>query len=172
MLKKLKFALIIAALSLVAPWMVSFASGDDALDAEINVAAVDAEFLPHMHIYRGAIGRVGPGDLFAIDASDIPYDFTVNLYLTNAAEMIHCYRYLILEVAAYYLDGYGERQPARLPGSGDRTGPYLTFRNGSVPLYLTGNRDYIVAVAGGSYSSLPADVGGEMVVPEFYLAVE
>ncbi|MCJ7604535.1 MAG: hypothetical protein MUO19_00685 [Dehalococcoidales bacterium] len=91
MWKKLKFALIVAALLLVAPWMIPFASGDDTWDAEISVEAAAAEYQPYMHVYRGFIGSVEPGDLFTIDASDVPYDFTANLYLTNAAEMIHCY---------------------------------------------------------------------------------
>lgn len=172
MWKKLKLAAIMAGTLLVSPGMVSLAAGDDVLGREIRIEPVTGDFQPETKMYRGYIGGLEPCDLFSIEAGDIPYDFSVSLYLTNAADLIHAYRYLILEVTVFSVDGNGIRQLVELPDNGADNGKYLTLRNGSVSLYLNGSLNYVVTISHGSYHSLPAPAGGETMMPEFYIAVE
>lgn len=165
-------ALVLAAVFLVLSWSVSFvaAAGGPSDDALIQVIPVDDR--PAITVYRGGIAPVSPGDLYVIDARDVPYDFPMALHLLNTAALARSYRYTIFRVGVWRLDEDGTRQPAMAP---DGTGPLediLTLLNGSVPFVLPGGARYAVALDGGSCAAFPAGAGETTAVPDFALTTD
>jgi len=149
---------------LLAPWPIAYAY-DTVNAAESPVQVTVAETTPGITAFGKAIGSVKPGDLFYVDASNSAADIDVNLYLTNASELIHNYRYMILEIGVYVQNNVGGWEKAALPGT------YLTLRNGDVSFHLPGYARYRITAEGGSFYCLTADKTDGDVSPRFYLEV-
>ena len=149
---------------LLAPWPIAYAY-DTVNAAEPPVQVTVAETTPGITAFGKAIGSVKPGDLFYVNASNSAADIDVNLYLTNASELIHNYRYMILEIGVYVQNNAGGWEKAALPDT------YLTMRNGSVNCRLPGYARYRISVEGGSFYCLTADETESEISPRFYLEV-
>jgi len=158
----------IIVLLLLAPWPVAYAhtytddmTGQDAV--RIEVAEASAQ--PSWTAFGKAIGGVTPGDLFYIDASDNPADIAVTLYITNAQELIGCYRNLILEVGVYVGSDTGEWEIVP-------TDTFITMRNGQVSFTLLGYAEYKVTIDSGSFYCVTANTDSGSLSPQFYLEVD
>ena len=159
----------IIVLLLLAPWPVAYAhtydddmAGQDAVQIEV----AEASAKPTWTVFGGAIGGVStPGDLFYIDATDNPADIQVTLYITNANELIGCYRNLILEVGVYAESDTGEWEKAS-------TDTFITMRNGQVSFTLPGYAEYKVTIDGGSFYCTTANSNSSSLSPHFYLEVD
>ena len=149
---------------LLTPWPIAYAY-DTVNAAEPPVQITAAEATPSITAFGKAIGSVKPGDLFYIDVSNSPADIEVNLYLTNASELVHNYRYMILKVGVYVQSGGNGWEKASLPDT------YLTMHNGGVSFRLQGYARYRVSLDGGSFYCLTADETKEELSPRFYLEV-
>jgi len=160
---------------LLLPWPVAYAydadgalSGQDAV--QIEVAEVSAQ--PTWTAFGKAIGGVTPGDLFYIDATDNPADIQVNVYITNAQELISCYRNLILKVGVYAEDDSGEWEKAAM-GNGELIpDTFITMRNGQVSFTLPGYANYKVTIDSGSFYCTRTKADGGSLSPQFYLTVD
>ena len=172
MKKNLIFVLL--ATLLLTPWQVAYAYDNDmAEQAPIQIEAAPASVTPSWHAYGSAIGGVSaPGDLFYIDAADSAIDTLVTLHLTNADELVHYYRYLILRVGVYAQNDTGQWEKAAA-GDGELIpDTYLTMRNGRVIFHLRGYARYKLTIDGGSFYCFPAGSDGGSVSPKFYLTAE
>ncbi|MBA7656460.1 hypothetical protein ES703_64385 [subsurface metagenome] len=160
------FPLIV--LLLLAPWPVAYAHdvSDGVVGEEtVRVEVAEASAQPTWTAFGKAIGGVTSGDLFYIDATDNPADIQVTLYITNAQELIGCYRNLILEVGVYAESDTGEWEKAS-------TDTFITMRNGQVSFTLPGYAEYKVTIDGGSYYCTTTDIDSGSISPQFYLEVD
>ncbi len=170
MIRKLFFPAL--AILLLVPWPVAYAYDNAVAGAgPVQVAAAEPSVAPEMAALGNAVGGItSPGTLFYVDATGAPGDVSVALYLTNADELIHYYRYLILKVGVYVQAG-ADWQPAA-SGSGELfPDTYLTLRNGRVSFTLPGYARYKVTIDSGCFYFSPAVAGGS-ISPKFYLTVE
>ena len=155
---------------LLAPWPVAYAYDIDVVEQEpVMVRAAEPAEMPHWPVFSGALGSVGTGTLFYIDAAGRPADIEATLHLTNAGELIGSYRYLFLEVGVYVQTAAGGWEKADQRGGTPLAETWLTLRNGQVSFTLAGYSSYKITIDGGSYCSTRAD--GD-ISPRFYLAVE
>ena len=157
------FPLIV--LLLLAPWPVAYAHdiSDGVLGEEtVRMEAAEVSTQPTWTAFGKAIGGVTPGDLFYINATDNPADIQATLYITNAQELIGCYRNLILEVGVYAESDTGEWEKAS-------TDTFITMRNGQVSFTLPGYAEYKVTIDGGSYYCTTANSDSGSLSPQFYL---
>jgi len=160
------FPLIV--LLLLAPWPVAYAHdiSDGVIGEEtVRLEVAEASAQPNWSAFGKAIGGVTPGDLFYIDATDNPADIVVTLYITNAPELIACYRNLILEVGVYAESDTGEWEKAS-------TETFITMRNGQVRFTLPGLAEYKVTIDGGSFYCTTANSDSGSLSPQFYLEVD
>jgi len=156
-------------LLLLAPWPVAYAHSYDAnamgeQDA-VQIEVAEASAQPSWSAFGKAIGGITSGDLFYIDATDNPADIQVTLYITNARELIGCYRYLILEVGVYAESDTGEWEKAS-------TDTFITLRNGYVRFTLPGLAEYKVTIDDGSFYCTTSNTDGGSLSPQFYLEVD
>jgi len=149
---------------LLAPWPVAYAYGTVSAP-EPPVQITVAEATPSMTPFGKAIGSIKPGDLYYVDASNSPADIGVNLYLTNAAELVHHYRYMILKVGVYVQNNAGGWETLSLPDT------YLTMHNGGVSFRLQGYARYRITLDGGSFYCLTTEGENDNLCPRFYLEV-
>jgi len=176
MKKTAKWLFPLLAVLLLVPWPIAYAHNYDATatgrqDAlRIEVAETSAQ--PTWTVFGKAIGGVEAGDLFYIDATDNPADIQVTLYLTNAQELIHYYRYMILKVGVYVQSNDGEWEKAAGYGGEPIPDTFITMRNGQVSFTLAGYANYKVTIDGGSFYSFTANAEGDSLSPRFYLEVE
>jgi len=170
---KLIFPLVAALL--LAPWPVAYAySYEDELvrPGTIQIETAEPSAAPSAVAFGRAVSGVTPGDLFYIDATDSATDFTVTLYITNAEELSHCYRYLILEVGGYVEGEAGEWVRVSGYDGGPAPETFITLRNGSVSFSLYGYARYKITIDGGSFYCLTAAADGGTLSPKFYLTVD
>ncbi len=171
-----KFIFPLLAIALLTPWPVAYAyanASGAAAAAAVQIAAAAPEAAPSWRSFGGTVGGVNtPGDLFYIDASNSAADIAVSLYLTNAADLAHHYRYLILKVGVYLRAGTDQWQEAVLPDGTALPASYITMRSGRVELTLPGYASYKLSIDGGSFYRYQSSAGGGSASPEFYLAVE
>jgi len=164
------------AVLLLAPWPVAYAhtyTGGTPGQESVQIETAGPSETPTWTAFRKAIGGVStPGDLFYIDASNNAADIQVNLYITNAEELIHCYRYLILKVGIYAEDGSGEWEPAYWCSGGPVPETFITLRDAQVSLTLPGYTKYKVTIDSGSFYCTNTDAGGGTLHPQFYLTVD
>ncbi|MFC1967481.1 hypothetical protein ACFLV2_02465 [Chloroflexota bacterium] len=163
MRKKLLFP-VLAVLMLI-PWPVAYAYDNDPGGQEpYTIEAADNGDTPTWEAYGNAIGGVNqPVDLFFIDVTGNPADIAASLYITNAAELTHYYRYLILRIGLYVQDDAGQwEEYTAIPYT------YITMNNGRVDFDLPGYGKYKVTIDSGSFNSHTASGGGN-ACPEFYL---
>ncbi len=158
------------AILLLAPWPVAYAYDIDVIGQEpVLVKAAEPAELPHWPVFSGAIGSVGTGTLFYVDAAGYAADIEATLHLTNAGDLIQDYRYLFLNVAVYAQTGVGGWEKAVQRDGTPLAETWLTLRNGQVSFTLAGYSNYKITIAGGSYCSTRTD--GD-ISPRFYLTVE
>jgi len=171
-LKRLFFPFL--AILLLTPWPVAYAhdAGSAATGQELaQIEIAESAVAPTWTAFGRAIGGVTPGDLFYIDASGIAADITITLYLTNAGELIHLYRYLIMEVGVYAKSS-GGWEKATLWNGKPVPDTYITLRNGQVNFLLPGYAKYKISLDSGSFYCFGSNADGEMFSPQFYLTME
>ena len=163
------------ALLLLAPWPVAYAhdaggalSGQDTVPIEV----AEASARPTWTAFGKAIGGVTPGDLFSIDATDNPADIQINVYITNAQELIYCYGYLILKVGIYVETDGGEWKEASRWDGELIPDTFITLRNGRVSFILPGLAKYKVTIDSGSFRCIRTQADGGSLAPQFYLTVD
>ena len=169
------FFVVISVIFLLGPWLVSFAYGDvgdDSGQAGVSVESATVPALPTLNVFGQAIGGVTSGDLFYIDARNSSGDILVNLYITNAYELTHHLRYLILKVSVYCEDEDGNWIKTIPQGVNPAADTCITLRNSPVDFYLPGLARYKISVDYGSYYCITAAENSADVSPQFYLAVE
>jgi hypothetical protein len=162
----------VLALLLLAPWPVAYAhtfdgamAGQDGVQIEVAEAPVQ----PTWTAFGKAIGGVTPGDLFYIDATDNPADIVATLYITNAQELIGCYRSLILKVGIYTKSAGGEWEKEST-GNGELVpDTFITMHNGQVGFTLPGLAKYKVAIDSGSFYCTTTNTDKGSLSPQFYL---
>ena len=172
--KLLKRLFPVIAVLLLAPWPVAY--GYEASDASvgqetIQITAAEASAKPSWEAFGRAIGGVNPGDLFHIDATTSPADISVTLYLTNAQELVHAYRYLILEVGIQVKNSDGDWEEASGHDGEPLPDTFITMRNGRVSFMLAGYAHYKLTIAGGSFYAFTPSGDGDSYSPQFYLEV-
>lgn len=155
---------------LLAPWPVAYAYDINVLEQEpVQIKAAEPAELPQWPVFSNAVGNVGTGTLFYIDAAGCAADIEATLYLTNAGDLIQAYRYLFLNVSAYVQTEAGGWEKAVQRDSTPLAETWLTLRNGQVSFTLAGYSKYKITIDRGSYCSILAD--GD-ISPRFYLTVE
>lgn len=163
------------ALLLLTPWPVAYAyDASDGVVGEKTIrieAAVDS-VQPTWTAFGRAIGSVTPGDLFYIDATDNPADIVTTLYITNAQELVGCYRNLILRVGVYTEGVGGEWEKASLSNGEPVPETFITMRNGQVSFTLSGLTEYKITIDGGSFYCITTSTGSSSLSPQFYLEVD
>ena len=162
------------AFMLLAPWPVAYAhdvSGTSAGHEPVQVTAAATTGQPKWTAFGKAIGSVKPGELFDIDTSDNPTDITVSLHITNADELIHSYRYLILKVGVYVESGTGTWE--KVSGANGEALPetFITMQNAQASFTLPGLARYKVTIDGGNFYCVNANSPEGSISPQFYLVV-
>ena len=164
------------AVLLLAPWPVAYAqsyNGDIAGQDAVRIEVAEASVTPTWTVFGRAIGGVStPGDLFYIDATNNAADIQLTLYITNAQELIQCYRYLILRVGIYIESNAGEWERASKGNGGPIPDIFITMRNGQVNFTLPGLAKYKVTIDSGSFYCNNANVDRDSFSPQFYLEVD
>ena len=171
---KKKLLLLLLAILFLTPWPVAYAHDNAMVGQEpVQVRLAEPSAMPGWQVFGNAIGGIDtPGDLFYIDSANNSADIVVTLHLTNAEELIHCYRYMILKVGVYIQNDAGEWEWATLWNGEPIPETYITLRNGQVSFVLMGCAQYKLSIDGGSFYSLSTNGGGGNFSPRFYLAVE
>jgi len=160
------------AILLRAPWPVAYAySYDGGLSAsgEVRIEAAAPPAAPSARIFGRAVGSIIPGDLFYIDSTGSPADFTVTMHITNTDELIHHYRYMVLRVRTYVENGAGEWVEVTEYDGQPLPETYITLRNGVVELNLHGYGRYKIAIDSGNYRCTAINTDGGNTSPRFYL---
>ena len=164
---------LVAALAFVT-CSVAYAYDSSAAAAQpVMVEPATAEALPSWSAFGGAIGGINhPGDLFHVDASDNPADISMVVSLTNAHELIHSYRYLLLRVCIYRqgasieLDSDSPWEEVLIPET------YVSLRSAQATFILPGAAKYKVTIDDGCFYCFPGGSEAESVLPKFHLMVE
>ena len=164
------------ALLLLAPWPIAYGhdAGDGVVEEEtVQIEAAEASAQPAWTAFGKAIGGVDtPGDVFYIDATDNPGDIQVTLHITNAKELSHCYRYLILNVGIYVKSDAGEWKKAAQYNGEPIPDTFITMSNGQVGFSLPGLAKYKITIDSGSFYCINAVADGGSVSPQLYLEVD
>ena len=172
MKKNLIFSML--AILLLAPWPVAYAH-DNAMAGQesYQIEAAPPPATPAWNAFGRAIGGVTtPVDLFYINVTDSPADISVTLYITNAAELTHCYRYMILKVGVYVQASTDQWEEATADNGELIPDTYITMQNGNVGFKLPGYARYKVTIDGGSFYCFQTDTDGGSISPKFYLTAE
>ncbi len=167
---------ILLAILLLTPWPVAYAydnklAGAEPMAAKVSVAEPSAT--PTMKAFGQAIGGINaPGDLFYVDNTENAADVSATLYLTNSDELIHYYRYLILNIGAYVQTGTDQWQKL-IAGNGELVPEiYLTMQNGRASFTLPGYGNYKLAVDSGCFYYFGGAAEEGDASPKFYLDAE
>lgn len=171
---------VIAAIILIATavsWLTSVAYGQTNDTAQLHtttipgleITATPQSDAPAATFYGNAIGSVKSGDLFFINAVNVPQDMTLNLYITNIDQMVPVLRYMTLEIIIYREDAAGQWEKVQLKEGAAFPPLFLTMRNGQVMFDLPGLARYKVTVGSGSFYCNPAGENMENTAPQFYL---
>ncbi|OGO00578.1 MAG: hypothetical protein A2Y90_01710 [Chloroflexi bacterium RBG_13_52_12] len=175
MRKFLKFIIISIIILPAAAWLTSVAYGQTSADSalpDVRIEAAPLSAAPSATFYGNAIGSVTPGDLFYVDSVNSTPDISVNLYITNADQLIHYLRYLTLKVAVYCQNPEGQWERLLLTDGSAYPDTFLTLRNGLVTFNLPGAARYKVAVESGCFYCLSFRSNGEEIMPLFYLELD
>ena len=163
------------AILLLAPWPITYAqsySGNITRQDAVQIEVSEASVAPSWTAYGKAIGGVTPGDLFYIDATDNATDIVVALYITNAQQLSHCYRNLILKVGVYVESNADEWEKASWWDGEPISDTFITLRNGQVSFTLQGYANYKVTIDSGSFYCIATNADGGSTSPHFFLEVE
>jgi len=172
--KVLKWVFPIVAFLLLAPWPVAY--GYDAASASsgrepVQITAAEAHAQPTWTAYGHAIGSVQPGELFQINAAGETSDISVTLHLTNTDELIHVYRYLLLEIGIQKQAADGTWHEVTEDNGQPTVATFLTLQNGQVSFRLPGLSVYRLTVDGGSFKCNGA-LENQSATPRFYLEID
>lgn len=96
----------------------------------------------------------------------------VTVYITNAQELIGCYRNLILKVGVYAESDTGEWEKASMGNGEPIPETFITMRNARVSATLPGLAKYKVTIDGGSFYCTTANTDSGSLSPQFYLEVD
>ncbi len=170
-----KFILVVVAL-LMLPWLTSIAyanSNGDPAPSKVQVEVADRAGVPEAIFFGLSFGSITPCDLFYINVTNSPNNFEVNLYITNAEEITHYLKYLILKISIYSMNKNSQWEQAPLRDNSTQIDSvYLTLQNSPVKFRVSGNSQYRVSIDSGSYYCLPAKTGSSYKSPIFYLTLE
>jgi hypothetical protein len=136
------------------------------------VEAAPFEAAPSAHFYGNAVGGVAGGDLFYINAAGSQADVFATIYLTNANELFHYFKYLILKIGIFTEDGAGNWQRMATPEGTEMSTAYISLKDGEASLILPGMAKYKITIESGSYRCLPFNGGTGNIAPQFYLTTE
>jgi hypothetical protein len=173
----MKKAIIITLITIITlaagSWLTSaaFAHTNDnnilnaTVNGEISVTPAPAEDIPNINFFGNYVGSIEGGDLFYVDAASVEADFSVDLYITNADNLVKSYRFMIFKVTVYMLDAEGQWQEFNMLNAPDT---FITLDNARVTISLAGLANYKVAIESGSYKSFPHAADND-VAPQFYL---
>lgn len=170
MKRKLIFPLIAALL--LTPWPVAYAYEDAmAVNTSVSLEAASPATAPQINALGNAIGGVTPGDLFYIDTFENAADTSYTLYLTNADELVHSYRYMTLNIGIYVQTGTDRWEKVNLGEGGTPRELYLTMAGGLVSFTLPGDARYKITIDGGCFYGYKTGDEESAALPEFYLTV-
>jgi hypothetical protein len=170
MKKKLAFMFILALL--LVPCTVAYAYDDAAAaTGPVVITSPESGSLPQFNVYGNAIGGVTPGEIFFIDTSSSDADTIFTLYITNADELVHSYRYMTLNIGIYVQDGTGAWEKVPTGADENSRGIYLTMQNGSVSFVLAGGASYKITVEKGCFYCYGLNAERKYALPDFYLTV-
>ena len=166
----------VLALLLLIPWPVAYAhdfdtgatGGQDA----VRIGIAEASVQPTWAAFGKTVGGVTPGALFYIDAINNSADIAVNIYITNAQELIGCYRYMILKVGAYVGGDSSGWERASMSSGEPFPDTFITMCNGRVHFVLPGLAKYQITIDGGSFYCTTTRTGNGSLAPQFYLTVD
>ena len=162
------------ALLLLLPWPVAYAFDTDAMASQdaVRIEIAEDSAKPTWTAFGRSIGGVStPGDIFHIDANNNTADIKVTLYITNAQELIDCYRYLILNVGVY-VESDGEWEIATGSNGELISDTFITMHNGQVSFILPGYARYKLAIDSGAFYCTNANANdGGSLSPQFHLEV-
>lgn len=166
----------VLAVLLLAPWPVAYAYdfNDGMVSPDgVRLEIAEAPSQPAWQANRNAIGGVKePIDLFFIDTADRVTDIRVNLYLTNAEELIRRYRYMILDVGIYQEGSDGGWEKISGSDYENMTDIFITLGDARVNFNLHGYGKYKITIDGGSYYLTGADSTAGGLSPRFYLTTD
>ena len=164
---------LLLAISMFVPWPLTYAITDESpAQDSVQIRAADSPSTPCWTAFGKAIGGVNqPVDLFYIDTTQSAADIVMNLYLSNAHELSHMYRYLILEVGVYRRSSSSHWEKIHLENTAPDSAMYITLQNGQTSFPLKGYAEYKVAIDGGSFYCITANPEKGNVSPQFYMAV-
>jgi hypothetical protein len=176
MKNKMKWLFPLIAVLLLLPWPVAYAysySGDVYGQGEVRIEVALPSAQPAYTVFGRAIGGISnPGELFYIDTTDSAADIVTELYITNAQELIHHYRYLIFKVGVYVESEAGEWMKASSSSGELIPDTYITMRDGQVSFTLPGYAKYKVTIDSGVFYCTNAKATGDDLSPQFYLTVD
>lgn len=170
MKRKLVFPLIAAIL--LTPWPVAYAYEDAAAgNTPTSIEAARPAATPQINALGNAIGGVTPGDLFYIDTFDRTADTLYILYLTNADELVHSFRYLTLNIGIYIQADADRWEKVNLSEGETPRELYLTMQGGMVSFTLPGDARYKITIDKGCFYCYKTSAEKSAALPEFYLTV-
>jgi hypothetical protein len=163
MKRKLLFTFIVALL--LFPCTVAYAYDSAAASTSDGaISTADTASLPKFNIYGNAVGSVTPGDIFIIDNTGRESAASFTLYLTNADELIHNFRYMTLNIGIYSPAKTGEWLKVPVPES-----IYLTMQNAISCFSLDGSAKYKITIEKGCFYCYATGSEKTVALPEFYL---
>jgi len=169
---KRKLIFLLLATLLLAPWPVAYAHDNVmAGQSPIQIEAAETEAAPHWTTFGKAIGGVTPGDLFYIDTSNSMTDMLVTLHITNTDELVHYYRYLILNVGVYVQTDTDQWEKATTGNGEFLPDTYITMLNGKVSFTLPGHAKYKITIDKGCFYCYGTANDENAISPTFYLTV-
>ncbi len=173
--KLIKRIFPVVALLLLTPWPIAYAhtyTGDTTGQGTIRIEVAEPSVQPTWTAFGKAIGGVStPGTLFYIDATNNSPDIQTTLYITNAQELLHNYRYLTLKVGIYAKGGTGEWERISTVNGEPLPDIFITMHNGQVSFTLPGLAQYKVAIDSGSFYCTTTNTDTGSLSPQFYLEV-
>ena len=169
------FLLYVSALLLLSIAPIAYASGEigaASSDELVHIEVADPSSAASAIAFGKAVGSFTPGDLFYIDTQNSNIDLLVTLHITNASELFHHYRYMVLKIGVYTEGSNGEW--GQIPSWIDGAIPdiFITLRNGYVSFPLAGYAKYKITVDEGNFFCTNANANEGALSPKFYLATE
>ena len=169
MKRKLLFPLIAALL--LAPWPVAYAYDEAlAINSPGNVEPAEVAAAPRLNAFGHSIGSVTPGVLFYVESANTTNDIHLSLYITNADELVHQYRYMNLKIGIYMQTGIDEREEVTWGEEAPRD-IYITMQSGMTELTLRGYTNYKITVDKGCFYCYGAGMSEKAAFPQFYLTL-
>lgn len=164
-----KLLIIITVVFVLSPWPVAYAYSNGPIDQPgITISMPNTSDNKSFPVFGQAIGTIPAVELFYISAVNHQGDIGATLYLTNSDELVHCYRYMILECHVFVSTGNDSWEDVTSYQTGGGEGQvFLTLRNGRIGFELPGGSHYKVTIERGNYYCLNRNA--KEYTPAFYL---